>query len=458
MKNLRIFYLLLGFAALASCSKNNVANEIGNETILLKNVTLIDGNGETPAANTDILLQNGKFADIGQNLKAENAKMLDLTGKTVMPALISDHVHIGSLKGTTNTAANYTRENILSQLKKYQDYGVTNILVMGSDRPLMFETDLRTESEKGNLDGARIHTAGYGFGVKNGAPPLQFAMDQVYRPDSVDQIPAEMDSLQKVNPEVVKIWVDDFGGKFPKMKPEIYNAIIKEAHQRNLRVAAHVYYLSDLKQLVEDGVDIIGHSVRSEMIDDATIHQMETKKIVYIPTLSLDEFAYIYAKKPEWINDEFFKKSLEPGVYKMITSAKYQNDLKNSPTFDKDTKAFQTALKNLKKVYDAGITVAMGTDSGAMPLRAQGFSEHLELQLMNEAGLTPLQAITVATKNSAKVLRIDDDFGTIEKGKTADFIILNANPEQNIKNTRNIFAVYKAGKEVSKGPLAKEKK
>lgn len=107
------------------------------------------------------------------------------------------------------------------------------------------------------------------------------------------------------------------------------------------------------------------------------------KKIVYIPTLSLDEFAYIYAKKPEWINDEFFKKSLEPGVYEMITSAKYQNDLKNSPTFDKDTKAFQTALKNLKKVYDAGITVAMGTDSGAMPLRAQGFSEHLELQLMN---------------------------------------------------------------------------
>lgn len=439
---------------LLSCSKQN--KEASNEAILFENVRLIDGNGGNPIENTRILIRNGKVLQIGTSVSDKDAAIVDLKGKTVIPALISAHSHIGTLKGTTSKPENYTRENILSQLKKYQDYGVLNVMAMGTDRPLLFESGLRDQSAKGQIDGARIHSAGYGFGTPAGAPPLDFAMDKVYRPTSVAQIPAEMDSLKKVNPEMAKIWVDDFNGKYKaKMKPEIYQAIIKEAHKRNLRVAAHVYYLSDLKKLVADGIDVIGHSVRSEVIDDATTAQMKAKNIIYIPTLSLDEFAFIYAKKPEWINNEFFKKSLEPGVYEMITSEKYQNDLKNSPLFAVNTKAFETAKQNLKKVFDAGILVAMGTDSGAMPLRAQGFSEHLELQLMTEAGLTPLQAISVATKNSAKALKIDKDFGTVEVGKTADLIIIDADPTKDIKNTRKIFSVYKAGKEVSKGPLTK---
>ncbi|SFU60034.1 Imidazolonepropionase [Pustulibacterium marinum] len=438
------------FLALFAC-KNDKSNK--KETLLLKDVTLIDGNGGAPRKHTDILIQGDSIANIGNNLDTVGVKTVNLSGKYGMPALISAHVHIGSLKGTTNKAESYTRDNILSQLKKYADYGVLNIMVMGSDRPYLFESGIRDSSAVGFLPGARIHSAGYGFGVPNGAPPINFAMDNVYRPTDIKQIPAEMDSLQKVNPEVVKIWVDDFGGKFTKMKPEIYKAIIEEAHKRQLRVAAHLYYLSDAKQLIADGVDIIGHSIRDSIIDDATIQQIKSKGIIYVPTLSLDEFTYIYARKPEWVKDPFFKNSLEPGVYEMITSAKYQNDLKNEPDYVKNVKAFEMALKNLKKLYDAGILVAMGTDSGAMPLRAQGFSEHLEMELMVQAGLTPLQAITVGTKNAAEMLKIDNKFGTIEKGKTADLLILNGNPAKNIKATRNIFSVYKAGKEVSNGPL-----
>ncbi len=442
---------------LISCGKDKKGNSDANSpTILFENVTLIDGNGGDPIQNARILVKNGKIAAIGNAVSDDHTEKVDLKGKTVMPALISAHSHVGTLRGTTTKPENYTEENILSQLKKYQDYGVLHVMSMGTDRPLLFTGGLREKSVKGQIDGARIHSAGYGFGVTDGAPPLDFAMDKVFRPKSVKEIPAQMDSLKKINAELVKIWVDDFNGKFKlKIRPEIYKTIINEAHKRDLRVAAHVYYLSDLKQLVTDGIDIIGHSVRSEVIDDATAAQMKAKHVICIPTLSLDEYAYVYAKKPEWVHNEFFIKSLEPGVYEMIISEKYQNDIKNSPHYDLDRKAFETAKQNLKKIYDSGILVAMGTDSGAMPLRAQGFSEHLELQLMTEAGLTPLQAITVATKNSAKALKIDKDFGTLEAGKTADFIVLDANPAGNIRNTQKIFAVYKAGKEVSKGPLKK---
>ncbi|WP_282636490.1 amidohydrolase family protein [Sphingobacterium thalpophilum] len=450
----KVFQLIIMAAVMmAVTSCNDGKKQKLSDALLLRDVTLIDGNGGQPQEHADILLQGDTIAAIGKNLDSSNITVIDLTGKTVLPALISDHVHIGSLKGTTNKAENYTRDNILSQLKKYQDYGVLTIFVAGSDRPYLFESSIRDSSATGLFPGARIHTAGYGFGVPAGAPPINFAMDNVYRPTDVKQISAEMDSLQQTKPEVVKIWVDDFGGQFKKMNPAIYKAVVDEAHKRSLRVMAHAYYLSDARQLVADGVDIIGHSIRDSIIDDALVQQIKAKDIVYIPTLSLDEFAYIYDRRPEWINDPFFKASLEPGVYEMITSEKYQTDLKNSPAYARNIHAFETALKNLKKLYDAGVLIALGTDSGAMPLRAQGFSEHLELELMVQAGLTPLQAITVATKNAAQVLKIDNKFGTVEKGKTADLLIVDGNPANNIKDTRKIVSVYKAGKEVSKGPL-----
>ena len=154
------------------------------------------------------------------------------------------------------------------------------------------------------------------------------------------------------------------------------------------------------------------------------------------------------------MNDAFFKASLEPGVYEMISSKTYQDRIKNSPEYQQNKQAVAIAMKNLKRMVDAGILVALGTDSGADPARAQGFSEQWELELMVEAGLTPLQAIQAATKNAATVLKISKMYGTLEPGKKADFIILNQNPENNILNTRKIQSVWKNGKEVNQGPVS----
>lgn len=423
-----------------------------NDLILLKNVNLIDGTGSPSISDVNILIKNGILESIKRGLIEPAATQIDFKGKTIIPAIISAHTHIGTLKGNTSTAENYTRENILRQLKRYQDYGVNTILTMGTDRPLIFNGFIDS-TQAGLLPGARLYSAGYGFNTPESSPASW--MNLLLRPTAADQVPGLLADLAKVKPTVVKMWVDDHGGKAEKIKPEIYKAIIAEAHKKGIPVASHLYNLEDARSLTESGLDIMAHSIRDKEIDDDLLKKMKDHGVAYIPTLSLDEFAYIYSRKPDWVEEPFFKASLEPGVYEMIVSEKYQNQVKNSPDFERNMKGFKIALTNVKKIHDAGILVALGTDSGAFPIRAQGFSEHLELELLVQAGLTPLQAIKAATKNAATVLKIDKQFGTLEKGKAADFIVLTASPEKEIRNTRNIESVWKDGKEVSKGPLKK---
>ena len=421
--------------------------------ILFKNATLIDGNGGAPIQNADILIEGETISQIGKNITSPGAKIINLSGKTVMPALASAHVHVGVIKGNEGSGKFYTRENILSQLKKYQNYGVGNLLAMGTDRPLLFETGLRDSSVNGLLPGARMYSAGYGFNVPDASVSPDSFLGNLYRPASASEVPEMMNRLAKLKPEVVKIWVD--GSAESKMKPAVYQSILQEAHKHNLRVLAHVYYLSDARKLVASGIDVFGHSIRDSIVDDGLIQEMKAKSIPYIPTLTLDMFAHAYAGKPDWLNDTFFKASLEPGVYEMISSEKYQSDQKASADNARSAAAFQIALKNVKKLHDAGILIALGTDSGAFPIRAQGFAEHLEMELLVKAGLTPIEAITVATRNAARVLKIEKSLGTIEKGKSADLVILSSNPAGDIKNTRKIEGVYKAGREVSKGPIGR---
>lgn len=432
----------------ALCGSAAIAQN--NDLILQKNTTVLDGTGSTAQTNTDILVTGGKIAAIQKNIKASGAREIDLTGKTVMPSLICAHAHVGTLKATTSSADNYTRENVLRHLKKYQDYGVSAVLAMGTDRPLIFN-GLIDSTQAGLLPGARLYSAGYGFNTPDPNPGSW--MNLLLRPDMPQDVPAMMEKLAALKPTVVKIWVDDHGGNARKMKPEIYQAIIREAHKRNIRVAAHLFYAEDARKLTEAGIDIIAHSIRDKEVDQDLLTKMKQKKVIYIPTLSLDEYQFVYAGNPDWINDAFFKASLEPGVFEMITDKAYGEKIKNSPDYQRNMSAFKTAMINLKKIFDAGIHVALGTDSGAFPVRTQGFTEHLEMELMVKAGLTPAQAITISTRNAATALRISHEKGTLEKGKKADLIILSANPLEDIRNTRKIESVWKNGQEVSKGPL-----
>ncbi len=440
---LNIFIVLLIFCPQLSTSQD----------ILLRNVRLIDGTAKPVAYPVQILIRADTIAAIGENLQAENAATINLEGKTVMPLLLGLHQHIGMLKGNTAGNDHFTPENIERQLHKYLSFGVGAVTSMGTDLETVFPVRDKTQSASWNS--ALLFTAGAGFTHPQGGPGAR-DMPQLNRPSTPEEARTMVRKLAPHRPDFIKMWVDDFNGSSPKLSPEICSAIIDEAHRHQIRVVAHLYNLEDARHLVASGLDIIGHSIRDQEADQQLINMMKAKGTVYIPTLSLDEFLFVYKDKPEWLTDPVFSAAAEPGVLEMISSPAYSSSIQNSPSLERNIKGFKIALLNVFRLHQAGVTIGMGTDSGANPVRVQGFSEHLELQLMNEAGIPPLEVIKIATQNGASVLRKDKS-GTLTAGNKADFIVLDGNPAINIKNTRKIKAVWKNGKEVSQGPVVHQK-
>lgn len=432
MKN----YLLLTIGAI--CQSCLLFAQQGPLTVL-KDITLIDGSGAPVRQHVNMVIQADKVVSFPDTRHLpKNARRINMNGKTVMPLLINAHGHLGLIKGNTASANNYTEENVKRQLEQYLHYGIGAVLSMGTDQPLIWP--LRDSSQKGTIPGATIYTAGYGFGANGGVPPGAFGK-YIQRPLTPEAAAAAMEQLAAFHPDFVKIWVDGS----PKVTPDIYKAIIETAHAHHIKVAAHVYYLEDARDLVANGIDLLAHSIRDQIVDDAFIHLMKEKGTCYIPTLTLDRYNFAYGiQQPDWINDPFFINSLEPGVYDELKKMPQKNDREK----EKKIKAFTIATTNLRKLDSAGIPICMGTDSGAQPTRAQGFSEHLELQLMAEAGLSPLKVITCATANGAQLLDGAHHAGKLIPGNKADFMVLDGNPAADIKATRSISAIWKNGKEI----------
>lgn len=416
------------------------------EVKVLKNFTLIDGTGNPAVAEAAMLIENGKIVRIGSAARMtapQGAQVIDLTGKFVMPGIINLHGHVGNTVDLAQNAKFYTRENVEKNLRTYASYGVTSVLSLGTDLDLIFQ--IRNEQRAGRPTYTRVFTAGHGFTVKGGvggAPPGTF------NPDNVSEIPEEISELAKDKVDMVKMWVDDALGKRKKMPPEMQKAIIDNAHKHHLRVAAHVFYLADAQQLADGGVDALAHSVRDQPVDQALIDSMKKRGTWQAAaTLTREASMFVYAKPAAFLSDPFFQRGVSPAVLSTLNDAEYQKKIAADPDFPKYQGFLETAQKNLKRLADAGIPFGMGTDSGP-PGRFPGFFEQWEMELMVEAGLTPSQVITAATRSGAEFLH-SKDLGTLEAGKWADLIVLASDPRANIRNTRSIEAVYIAGNQVA---------
>jgi imidazolonepropionase-like amidohydrolase len=422
--------------------------------ILLTGARILDGTGRPPIEDGAIVFEGDWILDVGPAgsvSRPPNSELIDVHGKTIIPGLISAHSHLGLCKGVVGPRPeNYTRDNVQRQLEQYERYGVLAVMSLGVNKDVLYEW--RNEQRQGKLGGADIFTADRGLGVRQGAPPFPFLEDQVYRPTSVEEARADVRESVERHPDMIKIWVDDLFGTSAKMRSEISSgvieqahAIVDEAHQRRFRVAAHIFYLDDAKALLKAGVDVIAHSVRDQPVDAEFIEAMKANGAFYIPTLDLDESQYIYAEQPAWMQEPFFTHAVDMALLERWKSPLYAKEMQANPNTKKNKAAAVIGQQNVKLLFSAGVKVAFGTDSGALPTRVQGFAEHRELQLLVQAGLSPMDAIVCATKNSAEVIGAADR-GTLEVGKKADFLVLNGNPLDDIRNTTHIDRIYHRGK------------
>ncbi len=417
-----------------------------SEVKALKNFTLIDGNGGFAIGGAAMLIDNGRISWIGsaEHMTAPpGAQVIDLTGKFVVPGLINLHGHPGGTIDLKADPKNYTRANLEKDLRTYASYGVTTVLSLGTDQDLIFK--VRDEQRAGRPTYTRVFSAGQGFVYAGSAGGMNGVTHALNDPA---EVPKFIDELAAKKVDIIKMWVDDAMGHRKKMPFDISKAIIEEAHKHDIRVAAHIVYLSDAKQLVNAGLDALAHSVRDKPVDEELIDSMKKHGAWQMAaTLAREESTFIYAQPAPFLTDPFFTRSVSAAALATLSDPAYQQKIAAEPDFSKFHGLLEMAEKNLKRLSDAGVRYGFGTDSG-IPGRFPGFFEHRELELMVDAGLTPTQVLTAATKSGAEFLR-QKDLGTLEVGKWADLIVLNANPMANIYNLRKINTVYIGGNKVA---------
>jgi len=443
--------VLLG-AVIAGCSSQRASEPpAASAATVFEGARLITGDGGAPLENSAFVVEGNRFTAVGRNGELQapaGATRVDLTGKTVMPAIIDAHGHLGFLDMANGTMskANFTRENYIDHLQRYAYHGVAATISTGTDMgELAYE--LRDEIIP---DAAIIRTVGRGLAWPGSGPNDPSRNDVPYAVTNVEQARKAVQDLAAHKPDFVKIWVDDRNGRQKKLTPEIYQAAVDEAHKHNLRAIAHVFDLEDAKGLVRAGVEGFLHSIRDAPVDDEFITLAKEHNIWITPNLGGINRASLIgpAGTPAWFDDPLVRETIAPVMINARTEMYEKRRTAGAPAAG--AQVFD--LANTRKLHAAGVRLVLGSDTAGDANRWIGMMTLVEFENMVAAGLTPAEVIVAATRDAAAVLRLDQ-LGTVASGKSADFIVLDANPLDNIANVRKIARVYLRGQEVDRAGL-----
>ncbi len=429
-----------------------------NRAVLFEGARLISGDGGLPIENAAFLVENNRFTRVGRKGEVQapaGATRVDLTGKTVMPALIDIHTHLGWTDHKTNKASkeSYTRELVIDHLQRYAYYGVAATLSMGLDRwdvnPDM-PYQLRNEIIP---NAARFLTAGRGIAATPMAgPPTDFRVGVPYGAETEAEGIARVHDLHARKVEMIKIWVDDRLGTVPKLKVLVYEAIINEAHKNGMRVVAHIFDLSDAKQLLKSGIDGFAHTVRDKDVDDEYMTILKQHPKVWAgPNLPGRTLPPAEAEAEiAWVSDALPASQVQRLRDQLANRVAGRGGRGGRGGGTGPSDMFGIQCRNNRRVHAAGMILGLGTDANG----DVGSGVHTELADMVFCGLTPAEAIVAGTRTGAEILKLDQQ-GTVANGKSADFIVLDANPLDNILNTRKINKVYLRGTEVDRAGLSR---
>jgi imidazolonepropionase-like amidohydrolase len=417
------------------------------------NVITVDARNTVAEA---IAIGDGRVVAVGTSaeiraLAGDGVRVMELGGKSVMPTLVSTHVHPGFQKGTTYAAENFTRENVLDDLERALYFGVSVVQSQGIERGDVLDR-IREEQRAGTLGGARLLVAGRGIGAPNAGPGAAAYAGIAYEIATEAEARRAVEELAASRVDVVKIWVDDRNGRAPRLRPELYRAVIDAGHDRGLRVNAHVFYHADAEGLVAAGIDGLVHLVRDAVMSDALIAEIVARDVYLNANMSSSRRA-TEVGTPSWLSpaDPLLKLLTESVAADEL--AKLARDAANrDPRAAADARERYAILeRSLAKLAAAGAKVVLGADTGVQD-HLFGMAEHLELAAMVDAGMTPAQALAAGTSRAAEYLELDDR-GSLAPGKRADLLVLDASPLDDIVNARRIARLFIGGVEVDRAAL-----